>query len=85
MALAVMTRRYRVPRKDAGYSPNEAAAILSQYGASVGLSVSGRTLLRSIKRGEIEARRTPGGYYRISKDELERVLCVMLDTRDTQA
>lgn len=69
-----------IPRRDRGYSPNEAASLMSERGASV----SGRTLLREIKAGRMEATRTPGGYRRISKGEVERVLCAMLDTQGTK-
>lgn len=67
-----------VPYRKRGYSPNEAAALMSERG----YSVSGRTISREIKAGSIKAIRTPGGYQRITKDEIERYLCVALDTLD---
>ena len=49
-------------------SPAEASA----YFKSKGLSISPRTVDRMVKRGELEAYITAGGWQRIRKSELDR-------------
>ena len=53
----------------------------AQVGARVGLS--GRTIQREIKAGELRALRTRGGHYRVPAAEAEKYITRMIATNAT--
>jgi excisionase family DNA binding protein len=62
------TGRGAILTDNAPLSPKAAADLLTRRG----FTMSYRTVIRKCETGELAAERTPGGWYRIRRSELER-------------